>query len=356
MSTPSVSLLMPNRDNEQILELVLERLLEHTTYPNFELIVIDDASTDGSLSILRRWRDDGRFRNFTLLEREHSGVAASLNAGVEVASGELLVQMDGDASVESPGWLERMVDLHQSDERIGVVTPLVTFERSGRIHAAGINIVSEAGLHDRGTTPKEPAGERTFHSIVERMTPEEAGSLVTEVAEVDTSLGVHMLFSREILEELGGYDEGFTPVWFEDLDLALSARRLGYKVFFVDGVHIVHRPNLRGDRTAHSAGRRMAKRLRSGVARAVPPSLRRKVRDSEQKNTTYRPHELRRVRHHYEYWREKWGFDLMNPDMETVLERYGDTEVCWAYDPARRAVGEDIAAGWKVSLIADAKS
>jgi len=240
MTYPSVSLLFPNRDNERILDLTLERLLEHTTYPNFELIVIDDASTDDGLSILRRWRDERRFDNFTLLEREHSGVARSLNAGVEVASGDLLVQLDGDATVESPAWLERMVSFHQSDDRVGVVTPLVTFE-DGRIHAAGINIVSEKGMHDRGTRPKEPAGQRTFHSIAERMTPKEAGSLVTEPAEVDSSLGVHMLFSREIYDELGGYDEGFSPVWFEDLDLALSSRRLGYKVFFVPGVHIVHR-------------------------------------------------------------------------------------------------------------------
>ena len=352
---PSVSLLLPNRDNERILDLTLERLLEHTTYPNFELIVIDDASTDDGLSILRRWRDERRFDNFTLLEREHSGVARSLNAGAEVASGDLLVQLDGDATVESPAWLERMVSFHQSDDRVGVVTPLVTFE-DGRIHAAGINIVSEKGMHDRGTRPKEPAGQRTFHSIVERMTPEEAGSLVTEPAEVDSSLGVHMLFSREIYDELGGYDEGFSPVWFEDLDLALSSRRLGYKVFFVPGVHIVHRPNLRGDRTAHSLGRRMAKRVRSGVATAVPERLRRKVREAEQKDTAYRPHELRRVQHHYEHFREKWGWDLMNPDMDTVLERYGDTEVCWAYDPARRRAGEEIGAAWTASLTLDAGS
>ncbi|MEA2458549.1 MAG: hypothetical protein QOC95_1521, partial [Thermoleophilaceae bacterium] len=48
----------------------------------------------------------------------------------------------------------------------------------------------------------------------------------------------------------------------------------------------------------------------------------------------------------YAYWREKWGFDLMNPDMPQVLARYGDTEVCWRYDPARRSAGEGIAAAW----------
>ena len=100
--------------------------------------------------------------------------------------------------------------------------------------------------------------------------------------------------------------------------------------------------------------RRMAKRVRSGVATAVPERLRRKVREAEQKDTAYRPHELRRVQHHYEHFREKWGWDLMNPHMDALLERYGDTEVCWAYDPARRGAGEEIAAAWTASLTLDA--
>jgi GT2 family glycosyltransferase len=355
MTFPSVTLLLPNRNNEGVLDLTLERLVEHTTYPDFELVVVDDGSTDGSRALLGRWRDSRRFRAFTLIEREHGGVVEALNAGLAVASGELIVQLDGDATVETPGWLERMVQFHQSDERIGVVTPLVTFE-TGAIHAAGVNIVCEAGLHDRGTTPSEPAGQRTVHTRVTRLSPESAGALVTEPAEVDSSLGVQMLYSREMAGEIGGYDPGFSPVWFDDLDLALSARRLGLKVFFIPGVHVIHRPNLRGDRTARSAVQRTRKRIRSAAARAVPDRVRSKVRSVEQRNTTYRPHELRRVRHHYAYWRRKWGFDLLNPDLDEVLKRYGDTEVCWSYDPARRGAGEEIATAWADSLTLDAGS
>jgi hypothetical protein len=40
---------------------------------------------------------------------------------------------------------------------------------------------------------------------------------------------------------------------------------------------------------------------------------------------------LERLRGHYEHWRRKWGFDPLNPDMDAVLGRYGDTEVCWRY-------------------------
>jgi glycosyltransferase involved in cell wall biosynthesis len=345
---PAVTLLLPNRNNDHVLELVLERLAEHTSYPSWELIVADDGSTDGSREILRRWRADGRLSSFTLLELEHAGVVETLNAGLAAASGELVVQLDGDATVESAGWLECLVDFYESDPQVGVVCPLVMFDH-GKVHAAGVNLVCREGLHDRGTRPIEPAGRRSFNTRVERVGREEAGRTVTEPAEVDASIGVCMLYSRAMAESLGGYDSNFSPVWFDDLDLSLSARRLGSKVFFIPDVEFVHRMAQGKDRQAAPASRaaRARKRVRRGVASVFPQSVRSAVRRFEWGNSRHPPHEVRRLEHHYAYWREKWGFDLINPDLEQVLHRYGDTEVCWAYDDARRAAGERIVAAWK---------
>src|SRR3954469_6934834 len=81
---PSVSLLMPNRDNGPLLDVVMESLAQNTQYPDVELIVVDDGSTDGSRKILRRWRESGRFAEFRLIEREHGdgGVVDALNDGL----------------------------------------------------------------------------------------------------------------------------------------------------------------------------------------------------------------------------------------------------------------------------------
>jgi GT2 family glycosyltransferase len=350
MAEPTVTLLMPNRNNERVLGLMLERLHANTTYPSFELIVVDDGSTDRSRQILREWRGRGAFSDFTLIEKEHEagGVVAALNAGLAAAQGELVVQLDGDATIETTGWLERMVGFHESDSRVGVVMPMVRFV-DGQIHAAGVNIIGEAGLHDRGTRPEEPVGRRTLHSRLERTRVEDAGDLVEEPAETDASLGVCMLYARAMAEELGGYDPGFAPVWFDDLDLSLSARKLGLKVFFVPGIEVVHRIAMRNDRSSDTQSLR--KRIRRAAAAVTPKRARVAVGRIERGGTGLKPQELKRVRHHYDYWRQKWGFDLINPDMDAVHARYGDTEVCWAYDAERREAGEEIVSAWKQSSL-----
>ena len=330
-AVPPVSLLMPNRNYAGVLDLALTRLAERTTYPDFELIVVDDGSTDSSLDILRGWRDSGRFRSFTLIESEHGGVQRSLNKAAAVASGELLMQMDVDATVEQTGWLERMVAFHESDPKVAVVTPAVIFD-SGRIHAYGVSMIGPEGLHDGGTLPREPAGARTNHHEIKRPRKRQSPPPLGP-AEVDASIGCCMLFPRSLYDELGGFDTGWAPVWFEDLDLSLAARRLGGKVFLLGDLEVVHRISIRAEHA--SLARRAARRLPQFAKDAIVQTAR---------LGGLRPDQLELLRHHYDYWRSKWGFDLLNPDMDALLARYGNTEVCWRYDDAMRADGERIAA------------
>ena len=79
MSSPLVSLVVPNMNNGPALDLFFRTLERNTTYRNVEVVVADDGSTDTSLQVLRRWRASGRFPSFTLIEREHSGIVDTLN-------------------------------------------------------------------------------------------------------------------------------------------------------------------------------------------------------------------------------------------------------------------------------------
>jgi glycosyltransferase involved in cell wall biosynthesis len=344
-SSPRVSLLLPNRNNAPVLDLVLERLATNTQYGNVELVVVDDGSTDGSLEILRGWRDAERFPELRLVEREHSGVVDALNAGLAAATGDLIVQLDGDASIETQGWLDKMVAFFLSDERVGVVTAKIVFDW-GEIHTCGVDVVGPTGFHDRGAMITEPAGRRTYHQRVVRCREDDCAGC-DSIAEVDGGIGCCMMFRRDVALELGGYDPGWAPVWFDDLDLTMCIRRHGLKVFYLPQVRVVHHV---GRRLAdESALRRARVAVRRRIGATLPPTMRRRI--SQGLDLDLPPRSTwARLEHHYAYWRQKWGFDMLNPDMEEVLERWGGTEVCWRYDRELREAGERIVAAYQAAL------
>jgi GT2 family glycosyltransferase len=341
--TPHVSLLMPNKNNDPVLDLFFEKLDAHTTYRDIELIVVDDGSTDRSREILRRWRDSGRFPGFQLIERESSGIIETLNAGLERARGEVIVRLDGDATIETPGWLERMLGFFESDDRIGVVVAKIVFD-SGHLHSYGMHIVCPEGVHDRGTEITEPVGARTLDINVERPVAR-PGDEGDEIAEIDGAIGCCTMFSRADAERIGGFDTIYNPVGFEDFDFALGVRKLGKKVFFFPEVEVIHRLTLRNPRQDSSRTEWLLWRLRRRIGDAFPQAVRNVVARAA-KLGDHDPDRVALLQRHYAAWTGKWGWDPINPDMTLVRSRYGDSEICWRYDEERRRAGQEIVAAW----------
>ena len=345
MSRRLVSLVVPNMNNGPALDMFFQTLERNTTYPDIEIVVVDDGSTDASVGVLRRWRDSRRFPEFKLVEREHSGIIDTLNEALRHVRGELIVRMDGDATVETPGWLERMIRLHDSDSAVGVVAGRVVLD-SGLVHAYGVNCVCPEGFHDRPTRITEPIGRRTMHGNVERPAEAEAPAGNGPV-EVDGAIGCLQLFSTELAHDIGGWDEGFAPVWFEDVDFTLEARRRERKVFLLPEVRVLHRVGLRNPRTVNARGTELALlRLNRAIGRFVPQFVKDRVSAAARLEPELDPEKMALVRRHYAYWQEKWGFDMLNPDMDDVRRRYEGTELWWAYDDERREHGRRIAAAY----------
>jgi GT2 family glycosyltransferase len=338
-----VSLILPNKNNAPVLDRFFETLRRNTTYTDFELIVVDDGSSDSSPRILRRWRDSGSFPHFDLVETTGGGIVDALNLATDRARGELIVRLDGDATIETPGWLERMLAFRRLSPKVGVIGGAIVFD-SGRVHSYGMNVVSAAGVHSRGTRIKEELGDRTLDIEVEypRARDAEGGEAP---AEVDGVIGCCMLFERALWKQVGGFDPRYNPAGFEDFDFALMARREGRKVFVLPDISIVHRISMRNPREATSRRVMLLFKLRRGVGHLVPERL----RDAAAARAglgDYDPARLALLERHYSHWREKWGFDPLNPDMDAVLDRWGGTEVCWAYDEAMRLEGQQILSSW----------
>jgi GT2 family glycosyltransferase len=343
MDAPPVSLLLPNYNNERVLDAALERLTANTTYPDVEVVAVDDGSTDGSREILRRWRDSGAFiGDVRLIEKPNSGVGDSLNTALEAAAGEVCVQVDSDATVETPGWIERMLELLLIDERVGVVTAKIVMD-SGVLHACGVDVVGPDGFHDRPVKLLEPVGRRSWHHRFERVLEGAGEEAEDRVAEVDAACGCCMMYRRADALDAGGFDLGYAPLWFEDVDLSMSIRRLGRKTFYLPDVRVVHHLGSRQAPGARWARYRPA-RVARALLRRLPAGYRARIENRLQVDADghFSREQLARLRHHYAYWREKWGWDVVNPDMAEVERRWGGTEICWSTDPERRAAGDEI--------------
>ena len=326
---------------------MLARLAEHTTYENVELIAVDDASTDESPEILRRFAEGGSFPEVRILANGGKGAIAALNTALNAATGEFCVQLDDDITIETPGWIERMVEFMQIDAAVGLVTGKIVFD-TGDIHGTGVHVIGESGWHERTTWPSEPLGRRLWLNRVDGRAKEgEAGDLENRAAEVDSGIGALMMYRREDALAAGGYDMEWSPVWCDDVDLSLKIRLLGRKAFYIPDVRAVHyfqyrwaKPTLADllapSRFRRAFGRRIGRRLPIRLSRLIESRYPIDVLGYYSKD------QCARLRHHLAYWREKWGWDARNPDLREIERRWGDTELWWAYDPARRAEGERI--------------
>jgi GT2 family glycosyltransferase len=162
------------------------------------------------------------------------------------------------------------------------------------------------------------------------------------------------MYRREAALEAGGYDESYSPVWFDDVDLCVAIRRLGLKAFCLPQVRALH----------HFAVRAPARRgadirnVRAAAVRNTAGRLPQRLRAAAERrwDVDFQGHYTReqcaRLRHHHAYWRRKWGWDALNPDMDEVRRRWGDTEICWATDAERRMAGEDVVAAYEAQRTA----
>lgn len=187
---PAISIVLPVRDGAATIERALVSLVAQTLSA-WELIVVDDGSTDATPARLAEWaRREPRLR---VLRQSAEGIVAALEAGLAAAQGKVIARMDAD-DVAHPARLERQLALLESDPRLGLVSCLVGF----------------GGDRDR------QAGYARYVDWINRLvTPEEiAVNRFVESPMAHPSV----MFRRELLSRVGGYRSGEFP---EDYELWL---------------------------------------------------------------------------------------------------------------------------------------
>ena len=207
MSSPKISVIIVNYNGKKLLEKCLESLFK-IDYNNFEVILVDNNSTDGSMEFVTK-----NYPKIIVIKLDsNKGFAEPNNIGTKIAKGEYLLFLNND-TVTTTNFISEMVNVLEKDEKIAICQSLL-LKPDGNIDSSG-DFIDKMGIVYNSKTKTD------------------------EIKEISSARGACMLIRKKIFDKLGGFDEKFF-FSFEDVDLGWRSWILGYKVVIVPNSIVYH--------------------------------------------------------------------------------------------------------------------
>lgn len=220
-SRASATIIIPVHNNVAYTQACLARL-QMTLPPDFrgEIIVVDDASSDDTPAVLRRWAAlAGRHR--ILREEANVGFLHCCNRGANAASGGVLIFLNNDA-LPNPGWFPAIMRPFRDDPGVGAVGGKLLYP-DGTLQEAGGVIFRDGSGYNFG-----------------RHDPDPDAPLYSYLREVDYCSGALLATRRDLFLAVGGFDPRFAPAYYEDTDYCFSLRERGYRVLYQPESTAIH--------------------------------------------------------------------------------------------------------------------
>jgi GT2 family glycosyltransferase/glycosyltransferase involved in cell wall biosynthesis len=213
---PVISVVVVTYGGLELTKACLESLLERETWPRLDVIVIDNASTDGTPEYLAEVaRRDPRVRG--VFNRENRGFAAANNQGIALAAGEIVVLLNND-TVVPPGLMGRLAGHLGRDATIGLLCPMTNF--------CGNEARVEPDYTDLADLPAYAARRAREHR--------------GRVFDIGVAAMYCVAARRAVLDEVGPLDEAYGVGMFEDDDFAVRMRARGYRVACAEDAYVHH--------------------------------------------------------------------------------------------------------------------
>ncbi|HYA61252.1 MAG TPA: glycosyltransferase family 2 protein [Candidatus Acidoferrum sp.] len=216
MSTPLVSAIVLNWNGREDLIECLESLKE-VNYPNLEIIVVDNASTDDSVDAVR-----SKFE-VTIVENEQNlGFGGGCNSGLAVASGEYLLFMNNDVTVDDE-FLTELIKVAETDPSVGIAGPKVyNYYKKHELCSAGGKIDLARGIMREFGVFEEDSGQ------------------YDRTRNVDFVTGCVMLVRKSLIDIIGVFDQQYF-IYLDDVDFCIRASKAGFVTAYVPSSKIWHK-------------------------------------------------------------------------------------------------------------------
>jgi GT2 family glycosyltransferase/glycosyltransferase involved in cell wall biosynthesis len=210
-----VSIIIPVFNQFQYTQACLASLQTVEDPVPFEVIVVDDCSTDETARLVSQMDGVVYLRNET-----NSGFITSCNRGAKKARGKYLVFLNNDTIV-TKGWLTTLLNTFVEEPEAGIVGSKLVYP-DGRLQEAGCITWCDASGWNYGKfdDPKKP--EYNY------------------LREVDYCSAAALMIPKALFQGVGGFDLRYAPAYYEDTDLAFKVRRDGYKVLYQPLSEIIH--------------------------------------------------------------------------------------------------------------------
>ncbi|MEO8440027.1 MAG: glycosyltransferase family 2 protein [Spartobacteria bacterium] len=220
---PRVSIIIPTRDLVERLRPCVESLLAQTSYPNYEIVLIDNDSHDpAALSFLAEIEQDERVR--ALRHEGEFNFGQLNNFGVRQVEADFVALLNNDLTVINPDWLGEMVS-QAIQPSVGAVGARLIYPDDHIQHAGVILGGGGVAAHAHKGLP------RANHGYFSRAILAQELSAVTAAC---------LLVRRSVFLEVGGFDEENLKIAFNDVDFCLRLRQHGYRVIYTPYAELYH--------------------------------------------------------------------------------------------------------------------
>jgi len=207
MTMPKISVIIANYNGKILLEKCLESLFK-VNYDNFEVILVDNNSTDQTVDFITK-----NYPSIILIKLDsNKGFAEPNNIGAKIAKGEHLLFLNNDTIV-TPNFISELVKIMENDTKVAICQSLL-LKLDGSVDSSG-DFIDNLGVVYNSKTKTD------------------------QIREISSARGASMLVRSSIFKKLDGFDEKFF-VSFEDVDLGWRTWILGYRVFLAPKSIVYH--------------------------------------------------------------------------------------------------------------------